>query len=153
VNCSVTQFQWFGVKTANNSEIVEAACEDGKGYLLQTALPGGNVSPTAMNCVDAANKFGLDCKLTKVAKLPTLQTFKDYLAGTDVKCKVDSFDQLKVLGKESTKQRYIVEFKCSQQPNGLVAFIPLEGNTNKFETTDCTGIRKYGIACKLTSKN
>jgi len=152
VNCGVKQFQWFGVRTASNSEIVEAACDDGKGYLLQTALPGGSVSPSAINCVEASRN-GLDCKLTKVAKLPTLQTFKDYLANTDVKCKVDSFDQMKVLGKESTKHRYIVEFKCAQQPNGLVALIPLEDNPNKFETMDCSGLKKYGIACKLTAKN
>jgi len=152
VNCSAVKFQWFGMKESTKSEVTEVACDNGTGYLLETALPGGNISPSAMNCVEASKK-GLDCKLTKVAKLPTLQTFKDYLATTDTKCKVDNFEQIKVLGKESTKQRYIVEFKCSQQPNGLVAFIPLEGNTNKFETVDCAGIKKYGIACKLTTKN
>jgi len=152
VNCKVVNSQWFGIKESSKSEITETACDNGTGYLLETALPGSNVSSSAINCIDAAKK-GLDCKLTRVAKLPTLQTFKDYLAGTSVQCKVDNYDQVKVLGKESTKQRYIIEFKCPQQPNGLVAFIPLEGNTNKFETVDCAGIKKYGIACKLTAKN
>ncbi len=152
ITCNVTKFQWFGIKEAAKTELTESACDNGSGFLLETALPEGSTSSSAMNCVDASRK-GLDCKLTQVAKLPTLQTFKDYLAKTNIQCNTDSYNQIKVLGKESTKQRYVVEFKCAQQPNGLVAFIPLEGNTNKFESIDCPAAAKRGVKCALTIKN
>lgn len=151
-NCNISKLAWFGVDDNNKIEYDEAACDDGTGYILQTPLAGGTIKPTAMSCVDAAQK-GLDCKMTPVIKPPTLETFKDYLAHTDVNCKIDSYDQIKVLGKESLKQRYVVEFKCPEQPNGLVAFIPLDGNPNKFETVDCDGVKKHGVSCKLTTKN
>ncbi|HVY22459.1 MAG TPA: hypothetical protein VG962_03830 [Steroidobacteraceae bacterium] len=148
--CSISKLAWFGVDNKNKIEYDEAACDDGTGYLLQTPLAGGTIKPTAISCVDAAQK-GLDCKMTPVIKPPTLETFKDYLAHTDINCKIDNYDQIKVLGKESLKQRYVVEFKCPQQPKGLVAFIPLEGNANKFETVDCVEIKKHGVACKLNT--
>ena len=150
VKCKVSQFKWFGVKNDTKTEFTEAACDDGTGYLLQTALPGSDAAPSAMNCNDAARK-GLECKMTPVVMPPTLATFRDYLAKTDVKCKVNDYDQMKVLGQESSRQRYVVEFKCAQQPRGLVAYIPLEGNSNPFETIDCVTAKKRGLACKLTT--
>jgi len=152
VNCTVSQFKWFGVKQESKIEVTEAACSNGTGYLLQTALPGGTATPTAMDCVEASRK-GLDCKMTPVMKRPTLATFKDYLATTDTKCKIDNYDQVRVIGQESIKQRYVIEFRCSEQPNGLVAYIPLEGNSNPFEAIDCIAAKKRGMSCKLTTVN
>jgi hypothetical protein len=43
-----------------------------------------------------------------------------------------------------------VEFLCPEQPKGLVAFIPLEGNTALFEMADCAAAAKRGIKCALT---
>lgn len=154
VTCKVAQFKWFGSKAESKTEISEAACDNGTGYLLETALPGGNASPIAMNCNEAARK-GLECKMTPVVMPPTLLTFKEYLATTGVNCKIGGLDQIKdqvkVLGQESTRQRYVVEFKCPQQPKGLVAYIPLNGNTSPFETIDCASAAKRGLTCKLTS--
>jgi len=149
--CNVTQFRWFGRNDAAKTEYTESACDDGNGYLLQTALPGTTAAPRALNCVDAAHK-GLYCELTKVAKPPTLETFKDYLATTDIKCKIENYDQIKVLGQQSISQRYVVEFKCPQQPNGLIGLIPLAGNDIKFESFDCAAAAKRGLACKLNAK-
>lgn len=150
VKCAVQKLVWFGVDTSAKTEYTESSCDDGSGYLLKTPLAGGTVKPSAINCVEAARK-GLDCKMTPVIKPPTLETFKNYLEHTDINCKIDNYDQIKVLGKEGLKQRYVVEFKCPQQPKGLVAFIPLEGNSNKFETVDCQGIKKHGVSCKLNN--
>ena len=151
VNCNVSQYKWFGVKQESKTEFTEVACDNGTGYLLQTALPGGDAKPSAMNCTDALARNGLECRLTKIAKPVTLATFKEYLANTKVECSVTDYDHIKVLGRENTKQRYVVEFKCAQQPNGLVAFIPLDGNTNSFETVDCKTVKTRGLTCKLTT--
>jgi len=55
-----------------------------------------------------------------------------------------------VVGQENVLKRYVVEFQCPQQPKGLVAFIPLNGNTAKFETLDCKAAAKKGVTCQLT---
>ena len=152
VPCNVTGFKWFGAKPDAKMEIAEAACDNSTGYLVQIAAPGGTDKPSAINCNDAIRN-GLECKMTPVVKPVTLATFREYLEKTAIKCKISSYDQIKLLGRESTRQRYVVEFKCTEQPGGLVAFIPLENNTNPFETVDCHDIKKYGISCKLTSMN
>lgn len=149
VDCKVTQFKWFGMRAESKTEFSEASCENGQGYLVQTQLPGTSGKPSVMNCNDAIQK-GIECRMTPVIKPVTLETFVQYLASTSVNCKVTSTDQVKVLGRENTKQRYVVEFKCEQQPNGLVAFIPLNDNTNVFETHNCKEIKAYGIKCKMT---
>lgn len=152
VNCNVTEYKWFGSKPDAKMEIAEAACDNSTGYLVETAAPGGNIKPSAMDC-NAAVRNGLECRMTPVVKPVTLATFREYLEKTSIKCKINDYNQIKLLGRESLKQRYVVEFKCAEQPDGLVAFIPLDGNTNPFQTEDCRGIKKYGIACKLTTIN
>jgi hypothetical protein len=152
VACNVSQFKWFGVDEAVNTEINELACEGGTGYLLHVALPGSKSAPSAMNCVEAGTK-SIECKLTKVFVKPNIKTFKDYLAKTSVDCKVDDYAQINVIGRESIKQRYIIEFKCAQQPKGLVALIPLHDNIHPFETIDCAAAKQRGMVCKLTVVN
>jgi hypothetical protein len=149
VTCNVTQFKWFGARQDSKTEISEAECDNGQGYLLETALPGNKYQIKATSCADAIRN-GLECKMTKVAKPVTLATFKEYLEKSSISCKIKDYDQIALLGKENTKQRYVVEFKCTEQPKGLVAFIPLDGNQNPFETVDCERIKQFGIACKLT---
>jgi len=152
VSCNVAQFKWFGAKPDSKIEIAEAACDNGKGYLVETAMPGTNAKIAVTSCTDAIRE-GLECRMTKVARPVTLATFKEYLEKTSVNCKLKDYDQITVLGKENTKQRYVVEFRCPEQPRGLVAFIPLDGNQNPFETVDCDRIKQFGIACKLTSSH
>jgi hypothetical protein len=151
VSCAVQKISWMGRSDQTKSEYNEAACSDGKGYVLVTAEPGSLAATHAIGCDDAAVQ-GIHCKLTKVAK-PTqpvlsLQTFKDALKQHNVACDVA---EERVMGQENVKKRYVVEFKCSQQPNGLVAFVPVGENTSPFETTDCAAAAKRGLACKLNA--
>ena len=150
--CVVNELKWYGMSATSQMDYTEVTCGDGKGYLLRTALPGASVATNVLSCVDAAKK-GLDCKMTDVGaieKLPTIDTFKDYLAHSGVACTVE---QTRYIGRETLKQRYVVEFKCPQQPKGLIAFIPLPGNLFKFETVDCAGAATHGVSCKLAVKN
>jgi len=147
-NCPVTDFRWLGTSSATNTEFTEVACSDNTGYILKSAMPGSTQPPRAINCHDAAIQ-GLPCKLTIVpgAFVPTVQSFKDALAQYKVSC--DALN-VRVVGQENVLKRYVVEFQCPQQPKGLVAFIPLNGNTAKFETLDCKAAAKKGVTCQLT---
>jgi len=147
-NCSVRDFRWVGTSTATNTEFTEVACNDNSGYILKSAVPGSTQPVRAINCHDAAMQ-GLPCKLTNVPGAPvvTVQTFKDALAQYKVPCEATN---VRVVGQETALKRYVVEFQCPQQPKGLVAFIPLNGNTAKFETLDCKAALKKSVTCQLT---
>ena len=149
--CAVRNLKWFGRSTATQTEYSEVVCDDGKGYLLRTAQAGSSEQTSVMSCQDAAKK-GLKCHLTDagpVAEPVTLETFKDALAKNGVKCSVA---QIRLVGQESTRQRYVVEVQCPEHPDGLVAFIPLGDNTNKFEAVNCVAAIDRHVVCEFTSK-
>jgi hypothetical protein len=148
--CQVTNVRSIGQEVGKNTEFTEAACTGGTGYVISSALPGSTTPPSAQTCVDAF-KRGVSCKMSSTGPPAlTMQTFKDALAQHNVSCNAEN---LRLVGKETVKQRHVVEFKCpEQQPNGIVAFIPLEGNSAPFETMDCPkAASRYHIICTLTA--
>lgn len=155
--CAAHGFAWIGQSSAKQMDYSEVACEGGKGFVLATAMPGATSEPMAISCADAAAS-GIKCTLSDSAPAQaaqagprlTLQTFKDALAQHSVACDANNE---RVIGQENARKRYVVEFACAQQPNGLVAFIPLEGNTSSFETLNCADAAKRGITCKFVRAN
>ncbi len=148
-SCQVTAVRWIGEETGKNRELTEAACSDGKGFVIASAIPGGTAPVSALSCPESY-RHGIACKLSSNGPpLITMQTFKDALAQHNVPCNVEN---MRVIGKETVKKRHVVEFKCpQQQPDGLVAFIPLEGNKAPFETIDCAqAAKRYRIICTMT---
>jgi hypothetical protein len=149
--CAVRNLKWFGRSAATQTEYAEVVCDDGKGYLLRTAQAGSSAETSVMSCQDAAKK-GLKCRLTDagpVAEPVTLETLKDALARNGVKCSVA---RIRLVGQESTRQRYVVEVQCPEHPDGLVAFIPLGENTNKFEAVNCVAAIDRHVVCEFTAK-
>ena len=155
--CMAKGFAWVGQSSVKRMDYSEVACDSGKGFILATAMPGATAEPAAIACADAAAS-GIKCTMSDSgpaqpehpASKITLQTFKDALMQHGVACQASNE---RVVGQENQQKRYVVEFACTQQPNGLVAFIPLEGNTNKFETLNCAEAAKRGIACQLSRTN
>jgi len=149
-NCAVRDLRWFGQSSQTRTEYQEVECADGKGFLLRTALAGTSSPTSVTSCTDAA-KQGLRCKLTDggpVAAPVTMEMFTEALDKHGVKC---TATHTRVIGRESVRKRYAVEFACPEMPNGLVAFIPLEGNTNPFETIDCSQAVARHLLCQFTS--
>jgi hypothetical protein len=149
--CAVSHVRWFGLNAASQTEYTEVACGDGKGYLLKTLRTSSTEQLSAMSCQEAA-KQGLQCHLTDGGPVPvpvTMQTYRDALKRNGVKCEPTN---MRVVGRETIDKRYVVEVQCPEQPNGLVAFIPLEGNANEFETLDCIAAVERQITCKFTPK-
>jgi hypothetical protein len=78
----------------------------------------------------------------------TLQTFKDVLARNGVTCNIG---QIRLVGQEDHLKRYVVEYRCADRPAGMVAFLPLPGNANPYESLDCATARtESGVACEFT---
>jgi hypothetical protein len=149
--CTVSGFRWFGISASSQNEYSEVACADGKGYLLKTPQIGASATVSVLSCQDAA-KQGLKCRLTDAGPVSapvTAQTFRDALKRNGVSCEPT---QMRTIGRESVDKRYVVEVQCPEQPKGLVAFIPLEGNTSQFESIDCAAAVERDIVCKFTPK-
>ncbi|HVY24080.1 MAG TPA: hypothetical protein VG962_12080 [Steroidobacteraceae bacterium] len=148
-DCDVSKAQWFGITSSTQTEYTEVACKAGDGYLLK--IPRTGAAPiTALSCQDAA-KQGLKCNLTDagpVEKPVTKQILLDALKSYDVKCTPAQF---RLIGRESVDKRYVVELQCPEHPKGLVAFIPLEGNSSSFEAIDCDAAAEQQIQCKFAA--
>jgi hypothetical protein len=149
--CSVNGLRWFGLNAATQTEYTEVTCGDGGGYLLKAHQTEPSTKVSVMGCREAATQ-GLKCHLTDggpVAAPVTMQTFRDALKENGVTCEPT---QMRLIGRETVSRRYVVEMQCPDTPGGQVAFIPLEGNTKKFETLDCAAATERHILCTLESK-
>lgn len=146
--CSVSNLRWIGINAKAGSEFTETTCADGNGYVLVTAAPGSSAAPSALPCLDAL-KRGLQCTLTRTAAPQVnLGMLTDALAARKIACTTDQ-NSIRVVGQESLKKRYVVEFKCKEHPAGLVAFIPLGNSPAEFESMDCAEAKKRNVLCAL----
>ena len=149
--CNVNGLRWFGMNASTQTEYTEVTCGDGNGYLLRTAQTEPAAQVSVMNCQEAA-KQGLRCHLTDVgtAAVPvTMQTLRDALKENGVTCEPT---QIHLIGRETVSKRYVVEMQCPDKPGGVVAFIPLGGNTKQFETLDCSAAIERHVLCTLEPK-
>ena len=149
VQCAIKDYRWIGQNSANHTEFDEFSCESGQGFVVIAALPGSQI-PVHVDTCNASAGRALPCKLSDNGSLPvTLKTLRDALAQHNVAC--DATDStMRVIGQENAKKRYVVEFQCTQQPKGLIAYIPLSGSSAPFETIDCAAAGKHGTKCTLT---
>lgn len=146
--CNVTALNPIGRDSKANTELTEAACSGGTGYVISSPLPGTSQSLSALSCPDSY-KRGVACKLSSNgAPLVTMETFKQALAQHGIACTVQNS---KLIGKQNASKRHVVEFQCAEKPDGLVAFIPLEDATAPFEAMSCTeaGFKAH-VICSLT---
>jgi uncharacterized Zn-binding protein involved in type VI secretion len=147
-SCGVREVRWFGRSTTTESEYSEIVCDDSRGFLLRTAAPGAATPTQVFGCADAA-KQGLKCRLTDSGPSddsPTLDTFKEALARNGVTCNIERIRQI---GQEQVRKRYVIEYACAGQSTGTVAFVPLAGNSNAYESMDCKAAVLRSIACQF----
>jgi hypothetical protein len=154
VSCKVRDFKSLGTSAANLDH-VEVACEDGGAYVIRSPHPGAGGKLDVLGCQEAI-KQGVPCELSPTARAasppvadtrPTLSWFKEELSRNGVSCQTK---RARIVGRESIKRRYLVEFECADRPEGLVAFVPAAGDTvNPFESMNCAVAAERGIRCEL----
>jgi hypothetical protein len=149
--CEVKELKAFGHSQSRQTDFSEIACKEGDGFLLEVPKPGAAAKVSAMSCKDAA-KEGIKCRMTDSGpqEAPvTLDTFKAALKERGEPC---SIDQIRSIGQEDHRKRYVVEYLCAGQSAGKIAFIPLVGNSNPFESVDCKDAPHIDLECSLTPK-
>jgi hypothetical protein len=149
--CEVGTLQLYGRSQSAHTEYSEVACKDGNGFLLRMAQPGTQAETVVLPCAEAA-KQSIKCRLTDPGPVEapvTLQTFKEALARNGVACDIG---QIRLIGQEDHLKRYVVEYICTNQPKSAIAFIPLAGNSNPYESFDCaTALSRRDVACTFGS--
>jgi hypothetical protein len=151
----VKNLHYIGKSESTQSEYSEVVCDDGKGFMLRMAMPGSSGENRVMGCAEAA-KQGIKCRLTQTpaeAAPPvevdvTLETLKQALAQNGVHCPID---QIRMIGQEDHRKRYVVEYRCAAPGDRGIAFVPLAGNSNPYEALDCAKAATEGLACVLTA--
>jgi hypothetical protein len=147
--CDVSDYHWIGVSATSGTEYSEVACANGQGYVVEVPQTGPPEQVAVVGCQDAV-KEGVKCKLTAVTMPVTLETFRDALKEHAVDC---ADQKIRYIGRETQGRRYVVELQCPAKPDGLVAFIPLEGNSKPFETLDCSAAAaRSAVHCTLAAK-
>lgn len=86
--------------------------------------------------------------IVSIAKPVRMQTYLDLLKEAGVDC---TPLQLRTIGQDMRDKRYVIEAQCTEQPNGLVAFIPMNGNEGKFEIMDCAAALSRHITCEFAA--
>ena len=174
--CEAREVKWLGQGGSPKTDYTDVACTDGQEFVLRTPAPGSPASDSpssagtieVLNCKDAAGR-GAQCQLTAAGSAapapaaasaaggassvpaeprPNLQWFKDALSKNGVSCEVK---KARIVGRESIKRRYIVEYECpQQQPRGVVAYVPSAGDAvNPFESINCDAAAERKIACQF----
>jgi len=98
---------------------------------------------------------GIKCRMTDAGPIETpvtMQTFKDATCAS--KESVCNIGQIRLVGQEESPEALCPSNTCVRirARAGVVAFIPLAGNSNPYESLDCHAAarRKRGVACELT---
>jgi hypothetical protein len=154
VQCAVRELKWLGADTADMDH-VEVACETEGGFVVRIPRPGSNGQLEVLSCQDAI-KQGIACELTRnlpsspatmADARPNLAWFKEALTRNGQNCQTK---RARIIGRESIKRRYLVEFECTDRPEGVIAFVPPAGDAvNAFESMDCAKAATRGIRCEF----
>jgi hypothetical protein len=140
--CVIKDRGFIGV-AANGATYYEAACQDGKGYVVQES-PGG-AAPKLIDCINAEAIAG-GCKLTDTRKAKTeqnsLYTQLAKKAGYD--CNVSGYYPF----AETVPGKEIVELTCSNRPDGAIALFPVSGGVG--EVYDCAHSELLSFRCSMS---
>ncbi len=140
--CQIKDRAWVG-STSSGLMIWEAACADGKGYMIE-AKPDGTT--TAIDCA-AADTIGNGCKLTDARQAKTEQNalYTRLAAKAGFQCQVSGYALLPA----NIRNREVVEIRCANRPDGGIGVF---GATEADPSIvyDCAHSEIEGYRCALT---
>ncbi len=150
--CTVSDMRYIG--SARAQDYYEVGCATPPGFVM--VLDDKGQFQGAVGCDKAAAIGG--CKFTDMAAVTAEAHARaeanrtKYAAALDkagIDCSGDTFARI---GAQTDTGRDVVEFKCPEQPNGLMAFVPAAKPDAPFESFDCFTARMKALPCKLTTE-
>jgi hypothetical protein len=140
--CVMKDRGFIGV-TANGATFYEAACQDGKGYVVQQEAHGGAVK--LIDCINADAIAG-GCKLTDTRQAKTEQNslYSQLAKKAGYNCEVSGYYPF----AETMPGKEIVELTCSNRPDGAIALFPVSGGVG--EVYDCAHSELMSFRCSMS---
>jgi hypothetical protein len=146
-NCTIKDGgRGFLAATQTGKLYYEVACQDGKGYLL-AENPNGSLDQV-IPCAEADPYFG-GCKLTDARQAKTEQAglYTQLAKKAGFNCDVAGYAPLP--GSQMAQGAEVVELKCSNRPDGAIAFFPANAS-EPAGVYNCAVSELLGYRCVLT---
>jgi len=143
--CRVTKARFVGA--ADQTQFYEMGCASGPGFMVETDRIGAY--HRAIPC-DSAGGIGGGCTLTdrSVLAASTTATLAERLKAAGVACEVA---QARLVGREPTGHRDVVEYACADRPAGLV--VAFASDSAKTEQLDCISAAQFAVTCQFTPRD
>ena len=141
--CQVTEARFAGQNSSGR--FFEAACADGPGFMFRV---NDNRVDQTWDCADAA-RIGGGCQLTdpEVINASAAETEQARLNRVGLNC---AYQAHRPIGADN-RGRDVVEYQCSDQPLGMIAFIGQ--SSAESEGMDCLASELLAVSCSLTGKS
>jgi hypothetical protein len=145
-NCQVNNARLAGLTTAGDGYFYEFGCANQPGFMVQTKLD--NTFVRSVTCLQAASLGGCKFTDTTAATADAKNDYTKALKTMGYTCTVSDFN---LIGTQATTKRDYVEFKCPEQPWGLIGFVPQAGGTIAGSVADCFVDQTRRKACTFVT--
>ena len=131
-DCQVNNLRFVGITKESDGYYYEFGCPNKPGFIVLTGLD--NSYKRIVPCQTAAGLGG--CKFTDTGALAgdIKSQYSKQLAAGGYPCTVTDYD---VKGTQPETKRDYVEFKCVEQPFGLLGYVPEPDSQSTLRVTDC----------------
>lgn len=131
-DCQVNNVRFVGVTKESDGFFYEFGCANKPGFIVMTG--NDNSFKQSVPCAQAMGLGG--CKFTDAgaAAADAKTTYSQILKTAGYACTVQDYN---IVGSQPQTKRDYVEFKCPEQPWGLIGFVPQPGSTASVHVKDC----------------
>ena len=130
--CVISDVRFVGVSSGRDGFFYEVGCSNEPGFVIVTGNDNG--FKRVVPCAAAAGIGG--CKFT-TAEAASADQNANYTAVLKAAGKPCTVKDTNVIGTQESTKRDYVEFKCAEQPWGLIGFVPQPGSKSDVNVTDC----------------
>ncbi|HVZ29884.1 MAG TPA: hypothetical protein VG839_05790 [Asticcacaulis sp.] len=131
-NCQVNNARLAGTTKEGDGYFYEIGCANQPGFMVQTKLD--NTFVRSVTCLQATSLGGCSFTDTTAATADAKSDYTKALKAMGVTCTVADFN---LIGTQANTKRDYVEFKCPEQPWGVIGFVPQPGGTIAGSVGDC----------------
>ena len=131
-DCQVNNTRFVGITKESDGYYYEFGCSNKPGFIVLTG--NDNSFTRVVPCASAAGLGG--CKFTDAgaAAADANGTYTQQLKAGGFTCTVKDYN---VVGTQEQTKRDYIEFKCPEQPFGLIGFVPQPGSQSSLRLNDC----------------
>jgi hypothetical protein len=144
--CQVSGARFVGVAKESQATYYEFGCSNQVGFMVQVN-PDGSFS-REVPCSAAAGLGGCTLTAGTAVAATANATYSAELKAAGKPCTVSEYN---VVGSQEATHRDYVEFKCPEQPWGLIGFVPQPGAQADVNVTDCFMDQVRHKSCTLTT--